>query len=364
MKLLLCGPTSPFRGGIAAVNDAILLDLQKQHDVTVWNFHRMYPSFLFPGSSQFRPEPNALEIGERVLDSIGFWKWFGIRRRLRREKFDAIIIPYWHPFFAPMWLSMRIKGTKFILIGHNVLPHESFPMGEFLSRKVVASADGIMTLGRSELERAKTLGFKGRGSWHPSPMYPSFLAKFKEKVTPYAAPFDQKRPTILFFGLIRDYKGLDVLLDAFAMPELTGTNLLIAGEGYSNTDELRRRLKQFPGRVYWYDHYVADDDVPAIFAAADVIALPYKDATSTGILPIAYAAGLPAVVTRVGSLPDLVREGKTGAIIPPNDAKLLAFAIRKWLFDDVVRERAKSVELPAMVEWMQSFTTTMDREVL
>jgi len=366
VKLLLTGPVTPYRGGIAAFNDALYSVLHLRHDVTVWNFRRMYPGFLFPGSSQFRPEAGAEENGVRLLDSIGFWSWPLLRAKLRREKFDAIIHPYWHPFFAPLWLSLHAKGTKRIVIGHNTMPHESFPFGNVLSRKLMKSADGLITLGRSELAQARELGFRGRGAWHPSPAYPAYIERFRTYAAPFSAPFESERPTILLFGMIRDYKGLDVLLSAMRLPVLSEVNLLIAGECYTGAEEVRTLIEPLKSRVYWYDKYLPDDDVPQLFAASDLVVLPYKKATSTGVLPLAYAAGLPVVVTNVGGLPDLVTEGETGAIVPPNNPEALANAIHQWLFNDEKRKEAISNHIPKMLQTMtfEALVDTMEREVL
>ncbi|MDK9699886.1 MAG: glycosyltransferase family 4 protein [bacterium] len=365
MKLLLFGPASPYRGGIAAFTDSIYRVLKTRHETHCWNYSRLYPGFLFPGSDQYRPDVTAEKIGRPILDSIGFWKWAGLRKQLRREKFDAVLLPYWHPFFAPQYLAVVAKGTKSILIGHNVVPHEAFPFANVLSEQVLQRASGLLTLGQSEIAQARQAGFQGKAAWHPSPAYPEYIERFRKQYKPLQTPLDPALPTILYFGLIRDYKGVPVLLEAMKQPELSEVNLLVAGEMYGDSTALRTQMSTLGNRVHWIDSYLPDDEVPKLFATAQVTVLPYLHATSTGVLPLAYAAGVPAVVTKVGGLPDLVREGETGAIVPPNDPAALAKAISAWLFDANLKAKAK-IAIPKMMQTMtfEALVDTLERELL
>lgn len=365
MKWLLFGPTSPYRGGIAAFNDAIASVIQKNHSLTIYNYKQLYPSILFPGSNQFKSDSNTSSIGERVLHSYNPIQWEIFRKKIISQQFDVILFPYWHPFFAPMYIRLLPKTTRNIMIGHNLNPHESFPFTKPLLRSVLNKVAGVITLGKSELKIAEEIGFKGKTTFHLSPIYPDYVKRFNEEVQPASIKIPKDKKVILFFGLIRPYKGLDVLLNAMKSELMTDVALLIVGEHYGDSTNLRQKIADLSDRVMWIDRYVSDDEVPSLMKISELVILPYISATSTGVLPIAYCAGKPVIVTNVGGLPELVWKDKTGDVIPPNDPLALTQSIRKWLDNKELQLEAKR-SIPKLLSTMtfDALLETIERDLL
>ncbi|MCX7834482.1 MAG: glycosyltransferase family 4 protein [bacterium] len=362
---LLLGPNSPYRGGIAAFNDAIAFEIQKKYNLTIWNYKHLYPSFLFPGSSQFRPEINAKELGLRILHSTHPLQWESIRKQISKDKYEVILFPYWHPFFAPMLIRILPTNTKNIMFGHNILPHESFPFSTQLTKALLRKVTGVITLGKSELKQLQKLEYKGKMAYHLSPIYPEYVERFQKPIPTIELPIDKQYRKILFFGIIRPYKGLEVLLKALEMEKLNHVALIIAGEAYGNSKDLLEKVEKFKDRVYWINRYISDDEVPAIMQQAELVILPYLHATSTGVLPIAYCAGKPTIVTNVGGLPELVIKDYTGDIVPPNHPEALADAICKWLTNNELMQRARQ-KIPELLATMtfSELLRTIERELL
>lgn len=362
---LLLGPNSPYRGGIAAFNDAIASEIQKKYHLSIYNYQLLYPPILFPGTSQFRPEANAECIGERILNSINPIKWKFVKRKIKNHRYEIILFPYWHPFFAPMLINTLSTNTINIMIGHNIFPHEPFPFANQLTQHLLKKVNGVITLGKSELKKLEAFGYRGKMTFHLSPVYPSYIERFQKKISPIHIPISKNLRKILFFGIIRPYKGLHILLSALKSEKLRDVALIIAGEHYGNVSELKKQIDELKERVYWINRYVSDEEVPAILQQCELVILPYLSATSTGVLPLAYCAGKPVIVTNVGGLPELVKKDYTGDIIPPNDVDALANSIHKWLFDESLQQRAK-IAIPEMLKIMtfSEFLQTLERDLL
>lgn len=339
MRVCLIGPAYPYRGGIAHYTTLLAREFSRNHDILVVNFTRLYPSFLFPGKTQFDESGAPIDVpSERIVDSINPLTAVSAARRIARFSPDLVVFQWWHPFFAVAFAAIgfflkRKWNGPILYLCHNVLPHESSLADRVLSRIGFAGADGFLVQSREDADRLRSilgpsLGGK-RSDVHPHPIYDVFRTGTLER--------DAARRTLgvsgrvaLFFGYIRPYKGVRVLLEAFAeaVKEIEMT-LLIVGEFYEERqpydaliDELEIRDK-----LIIIDRYVPNEEVETYFEAADLVVLPYLSATQSGIVQVAYAFDTPVIVTAVGGLPDVVIDDKTGFVVPPGDPGALARAI-------------------------------------
>lgn len=289
-------------------------------------FRYQYPGFLFPGKTQLSegdPPPN-LEI-RKSLHSVNVFSWFKTAAELIREKPDLVIIHYWMPFFSPLFLFLikRIKTsctTRIVLLAHNLIPHESQPGSVWLTRKLLERIDGIVTLSASVEKDALKLSpnLKSRMLLHP--VYDVYGNKIARDEACKALGLDIHKRYILFFGLVRKYKGLDLLLKAMASLEDPDVKLIVAGEFYENP-EIYKELIMSEGikdRVGIIDQFIPDDEVKNYFSMADLVVQPYRSATQSGITQIAIHFGTPMIVTGVGGLREIVDHGKNGYICEPD----------------------------------------------
>ncbi len=348
MKIALLGPTYPHRGGIAHYTTLLSRALAERIGVaslSMISFRRLYPGFLFPGKTQFDASGEALKPPvepEATLDSVGPPSWFAAGRRLRALKPDLLVVPWWHPFFGPSLgtaaRAARPRGTtgpKRIFLCHNVEPHEATPLDRALSFYGLGAADGFLVHARAEEERLRSRAHGRPVRVHPHPTYEVFSRTSPDREAARAAVGAQGK-TILFFGYVRPYKGLADLLEALrlARPDSWDT-LLVVGEFYEPRDRYAAALDDpaLRGKVVVVDRYVANEEVASYFAAADVVALPYRSATGSGIAQVAYGAGVPVIATRTGGLEEVVEEGATGLLVPPENPAALARALERY-FDD------------------------------
>jgi len=321
MRLVSAGPFPPYRGGIAQFTSRLTASLEKRCEVLRLSYSRLYPSLLFPGRSQFEPGSKGPPAGTDGIDSCNPLAWGGTRRHVESAAPDFALIQWWHPFFAPaIHFSLpAVSGLPRVAICHNVLPHEGFPLDRFAAGRFLGTCGLLVVHGGQDEELARGIlpGARILRLFHP--IYDQYLEGAPARGESRAMlGYGSGDRVILFFGLIRPYKGLDDLLEAVAGtgPEV---KLLIAGECYGHEDALRRRLSQpdLEGRVRWTDSFVPDGDVGPYFRAADVVALPYRNATQSGVAQIALAFRKPLVLTRTGGLPELVDEGRTGFLAEP-----------------------------------------------
>jgi glycosyltransferase involved in cell wall biosynthesis len=367
VKVALLGPTHPYRGGIAHYTTLLARAFAERHDVAIVSFRRLYPGFLFPGTTQLDESKDALEppvLPERIVDSLAPWTWLAAGRRLRAIAPDVLVVPWWHPFFGPSLgtaaREARPGGApkpKRLFLCHNVEPHEKAPLLHALGRYGLSAADGFLVHARAEAER---LGPIARGRpvrVHPHPSYEVFSAGSP------AAPVtrDPSAPrTILFFGYVRPYKGLHDLLRALAIARPSAWDRLdVVGEFYEPRERYDEALSHpaLHGKVRVVPRYVANEEVAGYLAEADVVALPYRSATGSGIAQVAFGGGVPVIATRTGGLEDVVEEGVTGLLVPPGDPEALARAIERYfdegmgprLREGVLRARAKFT-WPALVD--------------
>jgi glycosyltransferase involved in cell wall biosynthesis len=346
VTVAVLGPTYPHRGGIAHYTTLLARAIAPRHALAMISFRRLYPGLLFPGVTQFDRSREALRPPvppEAILDSLNPVTWRAAGRRLRAIQPEILIVPWWHPFFGPsLGLAARVArrgpgAPKRIFLCHNVEPHEATPVDRALTAYGLGAADGFLVHARSEAER---LMKRARGrpvGVHPHPTYEVFHERRPSRDEARAA-LDVRGRTILFFGYVRPYKGLMDLLSALRIARADAWDLLLVVGEFYEPRERYEPLLQDPAlrdKVRVTDRYVANEEVAAYFAAADVVALPYRSATGSGIAQVAYGAGAPVIGTRTGGLPEVVEEGVSGLLVPPGDPEALARAIERFFDEDL-----------------------------
>lgn len=350
MKIAYLSTFYPFRGGIAQFNANLLNEFKKQHEAKAFTFTRQYPNILFPGKTQFVTSDDKPEIieSDRVLDSMNPFSYYSAAKKIHLFNPSLLLMKYWMSFFAPsLGKTARLlkkKGVKSISILDNVISHEK-KMGEItLTKYFLNSNSGFVVMTESVKNDLLRLKPDAKYILAPHPLYDHFGNKIDKSTarTKLNIPADKK--VLLFFGFIRDYKGLDILIEA--MKHLDESYLLvIAGEVYgsfSKYDELIKKLG-VENKIVKHVRYISDNEVPLFFSAADVCVLPYKNATQSGIVGISFHFDLPVIATNVGGLGEMIEDGKSGLIVNEISSEAIASAIKKF-FTDKSSEYLSTIE--------------------
>jgi glycosyltransferase involved in cell wall biosynthesis len=357
MRICLVGPAYPYRGGISHFTQMLAATMSaERHEPHIVSFTRLYPSFLFPGRTQYEEQGARIQVtGERVIDSIHPLTWRRAGRAVAAHRPDAIIVQWWHPFFAPAFRSLvaeaRRRGSRapVVYLCHNVLPHESSRVDRSLVRWGLAKADAFLV--QSEEDRRNLLSIRPRArvAVHPHPTYTQFAeGDMTREEARRQLGVDGR--VLLFFGLVRAYKGLQTLLAAHArIAEKLGATLLVVGEFYEDRAPYDAQIAALgiEGRTRVIDRYIPDEEVGVYFRAADLVVLPYRSATQSGITQTAFAFGRPVVVTAVGGLPDVVDDGVTGYVVPPDNPEALANAIERFFATDAATSMSAAIRAQA-----------------
>lgn len=337
-KIIIIGPAYPYRGGIAAFNERLAHELIAQgNDVEAITFTLQYPSFLFPGKTQFSegPAPADLKI-DRKINSMNPFNWIKVGRQLKRKKADLIVIAFWLPYMAPaLGTIARISRTPVVGLVHNLIPHEHKPGDRLFAKYFCGSVDRFVALSESVLNDIHRLAPGKPASFSPHPLYDNFGEAVSREEACSHLGLNPKDRILLSFGLIRDYKGLDWLLEAFAaLKERSEVKLVVAGEVYADGEKYHKLARDLgiDNEIIWRTEFVPDSEVKYYFCAADLIVQPYKSATQSGVTQIAYHFEKPMLVTRVGGLPEIVPDGKVGYAVDPSPAAITA-ALEKFLKD-------------------------------
>lgn len=336
MKVAILSCFPPYRGGISQFNASLLEELGKWHDMIPFNFKRQYPSFLFPGETQYAPDstPNGIP---RTLDTLNPFSWVRTARAVRASRPDVLVLPYWMSWFAlPLGFVARRAGCPCIGLMHNVIPHEPRWFDKALTRYFLKACKGFVTLSEKVKEELLSLKADARALALFHPLYNRFGEKLPREEAAKALGIDPGKKTLLFFGLIRDYKGLDLLLEALReMPE--DWQLVVAGEPYGSFDKYQRIIDALPGkdRIHLFLSYIPDAEVAKYFSAADAAVLPYRSASQSGIGAVAAHFGVPTVVTPVGALPAEAGARGTGIVADGTDPKDIREATQRLLGDKI-----------------------------
>lgn len=363
MKITILGPAHPYRGGLASIMEIMARTFQRRGDeVDIKTFTLQYPSLLFPGESQTvaTPPPADLRIC-RCVNTMNPLNWVRVGRRIRRERPDFVLMKYWTPFMAPCFgtIARIARGnghTKVLCQIDNVEPHERHLTDKPFNRYYLHSVDGFVYM--SEQVHSELRAYSDAPAlFSPHPLFENFGERVERSEACVRLGLDPANRYVLFFGLIRDYKGLDLLLDAWAQlrraGRTEGRRLIVAGEFYTAREPYLNRIADngLQDEVLLHDRFIPDDDVKYYFSAADFVVQPYKTATQSGVTQIAYQFCVPMVVTAVGGLPEIVPDGRVGYVCEPTPEGVAGAIERMYEGDTLQRFRENCVEERRRFSW-------------
>lgn len=358
-KIVLISPAYPLRGGIAASSERLAQALlEAGHEVIIYSFSLQYPAFLFPGKTQFSDDPAPLGLRIKTkLNAINPFNWWWVAREIAREKPDRIIVRFWLPFMGPCLGTVlrlsRLFSRKVIPVTalvDNIVPHEKRFGDRPFARWFVGACDDFVVMSqavgtsiRSFLPASKNTEKVVR--FAPHPIYDTYGTALDPATARQALKLPENAPLVLFFGFIRKYKGLDLLLEALAQtPDI---HAIIAGECYEDWAIYQKTIveNRLPERVHLFMDFIPADQVRLFFSAADLVVQPYKSATQSGISQIAYHFEKPMVVTNVGGLPEIVTHGVSGYVVEPEP-----LAIAEAMQDFFENNRAEAMQAGVKAE--------------
>lgn len=341
MHVIILGTAYPYRGGLSAFNERIAYEYQRNgHAVEIYTFTLQYPSFLFPGKTQYsdEPAPEGLNI-RRKVNSCNPLNWLKVGREIRDKRPDLLIIKFWLPFMAPclgtIARQVRRNGhTRVISILDNVIPHEHRPGDRLFARYFVRSVHGFVAMSQSVLDDLSLFDKKSPRQLCLHPLYDHYGPLIPKPEAKAALGLEPTTRYVLFFGFIRTYKGLDLLLEAFADQRLEelGVKLLVAGEFYGDPKPYLEQIERLGigNRVVLRTDFIPDSEVNRYFRSCDIVAQPYKSATQSGVTQIAFHFEKPMLVTRVGGLPEIVPDGKIGYVVEPQSKEIANALVRYY----------------------------------
>ena len=324
----IIGPAYPYRGGIATTNERLAQEFASMgYEVEIETFTLQYPSFLFPGKTQYnlKKAPEGLQI-KRTINSINPFNWLKTARRIRRQKPDLVIIRYWMPFMAPCLgtLASQIRKNKhtiIICLADNIIPHEHRTGDQLLTNYFIQRIDGLIAMSKSVLTDAGSFRKDLALGYCPHPIFDNYGERLSFEAAKLKLKLNPNTRYLLFFGFIRDYKGLDLLIQAFADSRLRNypVKLLVAGEYYSSPEPYLTLIKEckLEDWIELRTDFIPDEEVNLYFSAADMVVQPYKSATQSGVTQIGYHFNKPMLVTNVGGLSEIIPNGVIGYVVEP-----------------------------------------------
>jgi glycosyltransferase involved in cell wall biosynthesis len=366
MRIAFLSPFHPYRGGISQFSEQFYKELSKQHEVKAFSFITMYPNFLFPGKTQYVPEGESSEIKvERILSSVNPFSYIKTAGRINKYKPDILIIPYWMSFMVPAFSSVCLllnKNIKIISLIHNAIPHEKKVIDKPLAKFFFNRCDGFIVLSQPVKDDLLSLKKGANVIVYPHPIYNHYGEPIDKEAACERLGINSDKKNLLFFGLIREYKGLDLLIEA--MNKLDESyQLIIAGESYEGFQKYADLIEKLPFKenVKVYEQYIPDSMVSTFFSAADVLVLPYRSATQSGVIAIAYQMELPMIATNVGGLGAAVEASQTGLVVPFATAEDLSDGIRQFFSEgsrvEIYKENLKKEK--NRLSW-SNFTRSID----
>jgi glycosyltransferase involved in cell wall biosynthesis len=366
MKIILIGPTYPFRGGISHYTTLLYKHLRRRHDTTLISFRRQYPKLLFPGRTDLDPSHMPIQESNVIsmIDSMNPVSWVWTALRIVKMNGDLLILPWWVSFWAPQfWTIAKIVRhygrSKILYLCHNVMEHESKWIDRILTRFVLKTGDLFIVHSTEDQQRILSMfpGAMVGKSHHPT--YDVFNSASFDSNT-VRRDYGIKGNIILFFGFVREYKGLKYLIEALPMVlSRIKVTLLVVGEFWKDKDQYLRLLKELKvdDKVIVIDKYVPNEEVGRYFACADLVVQPYVSATGSGVIQTAFGFNQPVIATNVGALPEVVEDGKTGYLVPPKSSAELAEAILNFFekgkhreFSDNIKKRQYRFSWERMVD--------------
>ncbi len=339
-KLIVIGPAWPLRGGLASFDERLAREfIGMGYDTTIYTFSLQYPEFLFPGTTQYSTEPAPTDLSIKVcINSVNPLNWLQIGNELKKIAPDLIIVRYWLPLMGPCLGTIlrkvkKNRKTKIICIADNIIPHEHRPGDTPFTKYFVKPIDAFVTM--SEKVKSDLLLFSTKPAKRiVHPLYDNFGEGLSKQAAREKLNLPEKEKIILFFGFIRKYKGLDLLLEAMNDSRIrkAGIKLLVAGEFYDSRTEYDAIIDRLDlsSQLILRTDFIADSEVRYYLSAADFVIQPYKNATQSGVTPLAYHFEKPMLVTNVGGLPDLVPDGKVGVITEPDPESIASGILRLY----------------------------------
>lgn len=371
MKVVLLGSAHPLRGGLATYNERLAREYMAQgHEVVIYTFSLQYPDFLFPGTTQYSDQPVPKDLNIKVVvNSINPLNWLTVGNEIKKLSADLLLIKFWLPFMAPCLgtIARIVKGnskTRVVSVIDNIIPHEKRPGDFALAKYFVNSVDGFIAQSKSVLDDLNKFDSSKPKVFSPHPLYDNFGEAVSKEEAKGILGLDKNEKYALFFGFIRDYKGLDILLKALAHKEVRALDfkLIVAGEFYSDSKpylDLITELK-LEDKVVLRTDFIPDDKVRYYFCAADIVIQPYKHATQSGVTQICYHFNRPMLVTDVGGLSEIVPHEKVGYVAQPNADSIAEFILKFYrgnqeeLFASNITEEKKKYSWAEMLKSIAS----------
>ncbi|NOT90500.1 glycosyltransferase [Ferruginibacter sp.] len=333
MKVIIIGPAHPLRGGgMATFNERLARQfMQEGFDTSIYTFSLQYPSFIFPGTSQYSEEPAPKDLNIKVcINSINPFNWIKVGYRLKKEKADLIVVRYWLPLMGPclgtiLRIAKKNKHSKIVCIADNVIPHEKRFGDKPFTKYFVNPVDAFVVMSEKVLSDLRLFTKDKPAQMVLHPLYDNFGEKISKEIARKKLGINDNEFIILFFGFIRNYKGLDILLDAVKIlkdKEYSNFNfkVLVAGEFYEDKKKYDIQIEKLgiKENLILHTHFISDSEVKYYFCAADVVVQPYRNATQSGVTPLAFHFEIPTIVTNVGALPVMLAGNLAGLIAEPN----------------------------------------------
>ncbi len=360
MRIAIVGPFPPFRGGISDLNSALAYQLSKKHVVLAFNFTTQYPKALFPGKTQLKIGDAAQDFENiRCLSSINPISWKKTADKIITEKPDLVLFRYWMPFFAPAFhaVAKRIRknvDAKIIAMCDNIIPHEKRTLDQQLTKQFFKQMDSFIVLSKKVEEELLSFIPDAHYKYSPHPIYSIFGDAPSRDQAREQLNITTKK-VLMFFGLIREYKGLDILIRAMGKlnKDIEDYTLMIVGECYEDEKKYLDLIEQngIQKNVQTHFSFIPDEEVSTYFSSADVVVLPYKTASQSGIVQIAYHFDTPVIVSNVGGLPEIIDEGKTGFCVDPNPESFAETILSFFTAEDKGSIRTNILEYKKRFSW-------------
>lgn len=352
-KVLIIGPAYPLRGGLATFDELFCKAFIAQgHQCEIVSYRLQYPNFLFPGSTQFDTSgiaPQGITI-HTLINSVNPLSWFKTARFIKKQKPDFVVFRFWIPFMGPVLGTiarrLRKSGIKVLAITDNVVPHEKRPGDTAFAKYFINGCDGFVTMSKAVMKDLEQFTQTKHKKFLLHPLYTSFGEKLDKQVARQQLGLNANDKLVLFFGLIRKYKGLDMLLDAFNELKQDKTiKLVIAGEFYEDKQPYLDLIEkyQIQEQVILHAKFIANEDVKLYFSAADLVALPYRSATQSGVTQVSFHFEVPTLVTNVGGLGEIIPDKVAGYVVESN-GKAIAEGIKDYF---------ENSRMPAFTEGMK-----------
>lgn len=367
MKIVILSPFYPFRGGLSQLNARLYSELSLNHRVKAVTFTTLYPQVLFPGKTQFvTPDDTATVIeSERILSSINPFSYFSTARKINKYSPDWVIIPYWMSFLAPAFgtiCRLLDKKIRVVSLVHNAIPHERRFFDKAFTKYFFKRCNAFIVMSETVKNDLEKLIPDKPILFAPHPIYDQYSDKISKAEAAIKLNINAEKKTLLFFGLIRDYKGLDILIRAMSFLD-DSYQLIIAGECYGDFNKYRELINQSPFKenIVVLEQYIPDNLVPILFSAADLLVLPYRSATQSGVVALAYQMETPMLATNVGGLGKTVKDSDTGIVVDHVSPESIAGGITKYFENDSVTDYLTNLQKQKKELSWQTFTESLEQ---